>query len=96
LRSPSREPPHDFKPKEMTMQHVYVEPMPKGRWGPIDGYTIEFEDGTRVDQQVYRTEKTAASEIKLRGYVPLLATVRITDKAVAEHWKTAEETAPQF
>lgn len=51
-----------------------------------DRWLLEFEDGTRVNQQVYQTEKTAASEIKLRSYVPLLATVRITDKMVAEHW----------
>ncbi|BAN27778.1 hypothetical protein [Caballeronia insecticola] len=71
------------------MQHVYIEPMPKGRWGPIDGYTLEFHDGTKITQQIYPSERLAVSEIKLRGYAPLLPTVRITDKSVAEHWQAA-------
>jgi hypothetical protein len=71
------------------MKHVYVEPVPKGRWGPIDGYTVEFQDGTKVIQEVYGSERLAVSEIKLRGYVPLLARVRITDKAVTGHWQAA-------
>jgi hypothetical protein len=37
----------------------------------------------------------AVGEIKLRGYVPLLAKVRITDKAVTEHWQTAGQPLPQ-
>ncbi len=77
------------------MQHVYVEPVPKGRWGPIDGYTVEFKDGTKVTEETYRSEMLAVSEIKLRGYVPLLAKVRITDKAVTEHWQAVEESLPQ-
>jgi hypothetical protein len=77
------------------MPYVYVEPVPKGRWGPIDGYTVEFEDGTRVSQEVYRSEARAVSETKVLGYVPLLAKVRITDKSVTEHWQTAEESLPQ-
>jgi hypothetical protein len=71
------------------MQHVYVEPVPKGRWGPIDGYTVEFQDGTKVILELYDSERLAVNEIKLRGYVPLLARVRITDKAVTEHWQAA-------
>ncbi len=75
------------------MQNVFIEPMPKGRWGPIDGYTLEFQDGTRVDSVLYRTESLAISEIKLRGYKPLVAKVRITDKEDATHWKAVEEAA---
>ena len=71
------------------MQNVYVEPLPKGRWGPINGYTLEFRDGTRITQQVYQSERLAVDEIKLRGYSPLLAKVRITDKSVDEHWAPA-------
>jgi hypothetical protein len=71
------------------MQNVYVEPLPKGRWGPINGYTLEFHDGTRITQQVYQSERLAVDEIKLRGYSPLLAKVRITDKSVDEHWAPA-------
>ncbi|CAH2806330.1 MAG: hypothetical protein CBHOC_4612 [uncultured Caballeronia sp.] len=52
--------------------HVYVEPLPKGRWGPIEGYILEFLDGTRITQQVYRSERLAVNEIKLRVYSPLL------------------------
>ena len=29
-------------------------------------------------------------EIKLRGYSPMLAKVRITDKTVDDHWQAAE------
>ncbi|BBP99497.1 hypothetical protein BSFA1_46260 [Burkholderia sp. SFA1] len=71
------------------MQNVYIEPMPKGQWGPIDGYTLEFHDGTKITQQVYRSERLAADEIRLRGYSPMVATVRVTDKTVDEHWQAA-------
>ena len=72
------------------MQNVYIEPMPKGQWGPIDGYALEFHAGTRITQQVYRSERLAVDEIKLRGYSPMLAKVRITDKTVDDHWQAAE------
>ncbi|KAK42664.1 hypothetical protein QCE73_18435 [Caballeronia sp. LZ029] len=71
------------------MQNVYIEPMPKGQWGPIDGYTLEFHDGTKITQQVYRSERLAADEIKLRGYSPMVAKVRVTDKTVDDHWQPA-------
>jgi hypothetical protein len=74
------------------MPYVYIEPVPKGRWGPIDGYTVEFPDGTRVIQEIYPSEVLAVSETKVRGYVPLLAKVRITDKTVTGHWQTEEES----
>jgi hypothetical protein len=77
------------------MQNVYVEPVPKGRWGPIDGYTVEFQDGTKVTPEIYRSETLAVGEIRLRGYVPMLAKVRITDKTVTEHWQAAEESVAQ-
>jgi len=73
------------------MLHVYIEPVPKGQWGPIDGYRIETQDGTKLSEQLLRSETLAISEAKLRGYVPLLATVRIPDKANAEHWKPADK-----
>lgn len=71
------------------MQNVYVEPLPKGLWGPIEGYILEFLDGTRITQHVFRSERLAVNEIKLRGYSPLLAKVRITDKSVETHWEPA-------
>ncbi|MEM5438769.1 hypothetical protein [Paraburkholderia diazotrophica] len=76
----------------LEMSPVYIEPVPKGRWGPIDGYSLELRDGTRITEELHRSERLAASEVKLRGYLPLRATVRITDKAVAEHWQPADET----
>jgi hypothetical protein len=69
------------------MKHVFIEPMPKGRWGPIDGYALEFQDGTRVTDELYQSEKRAVSEIKLRGYMPMIAKVRITDKEDTAHWE---------
>jgi hypothetical protein len=72
------------------MQRVYVEPVPKGRWGPIDGYTLEFQDGTRVTDETFASETLAVSETKLRGYTPYLPKVRITDKEDMAHWQAAE------
>lgn len=72
------------------MQNVYVEPLPKGQWGPVEGYTLEFVDGTKVTTEVFQSERLAISEIKLRGYIPLLAKVRITDKQADMHWQRAE------
>ena len=74
------------------MVHVYIEPVPKGQWGPIDGYRIETQDGTKLSGELLRSERLAVNEARLHGYVPLLATVRIPDKAVAEHWKPAGKT----
>ncbi|MDR5799644.1 hypothetical protein [Caballeronia sp. LZ001] len=72
------------------MMQIYVEPLPKGRWGPIDGYTLEYPDGTKITEQVFSSEKLAVSEIRLRGYTPLLAKVRITDKGEPDHWESVE------
>jgi hypothetical protein len=69
------------------MVDVYIEPVPKGQWGPIDGYRIETQDGTTISGQLLRSERLAVSEAKVLGYRPLLATVRIPDKAVAGHWQ---------
>jgi hypothetical protein len=79
--------PGDFTKGRCQMKHVFIEPMPKGRWGPIDGYALEFQDGTRVTDEVYQSEKRAVSEIKLRGYMPMIAKVRITDKEDTAHWE---------
>lgn len=72
--------------------YVYVEPLPKGQWGPIDGYSAEFHDGFKVTEERFSSEKLAVNEVKLRGYKPLVARVRITDKTVVAHWKPAEES----
>jgi hypothetical protein len=83
--------PHRFlQPKGILKMQIYVEPLPKGRWGPIDGYALEYPDGTKITNQVFRSEKLAVSEVKLRGYKPLLAKVRITDKRDATHWEATD------
>jgi hypothetical protein len=69
---------------------IYVEPLPRGRWGPIDGYSLEYPDGTKITDEVFRSEKLAVREIKLRGYKPLLAKVRITDKRDGAHWEATD------
>ncbi|VXC96207.1 conserved hypothetical protein [Burkholderia sp. 8Y] len=73
------------------MQDVYVEPVPKGRYGPIDGYKLEFHDGSRVSHETFLSEARAIREAKLRGYVPMLAKVRITDKRETAHWQSTED-----
>ncbi|TAM01568.1 MAG: hypothetical protein EPN70_19200 [Paraburkholderia sp.] len=78
------------------MAHVYIEPMPKGQWGPIDGYRIETPDGTKISGELLRSERLAVSEARLLGYLPLLATVRIPDKAIAEHWRPADKAPASF
>jgi hypothetical protein len=69
---------------------VYIEPLPRGQWGPIDGYALEFADGSKFTHDVFRSEVLAISEIILRGYKPLLAKVRITEKEASAHWKRPE------
>jgi hypothetical protein len=71
------------------MLNVYIEPLPKGQWGPIDGYSLEFEDGSRMTIETFRSERIAISEIKLYGYVALAAKVRIPDKNNEHHWELA-------
>ncbi|WP_322044223.1 hypothetical protein [Paraburkholderia sp. J67] len=71
------------------MLHVYIEPLPKGQWGPIDGYAIETPDGTKLSEERLASETLAVSAAKLLGYSPLLPTVRIPDKTNIEHWKSA-------
>ena len=66
---------------------VYIEPLPRGQWGPIDGYALEFADGSRFTKDIFRSEILAVNEAVLRGYKPLLPKVRITDKQAATHWK---------
>ncbi|SAK98349.1 hypothetical protein AWB78_05649 [Caballeronia calidae] len=68
------------------MHHVFIEPIPKGLWGPIDGYTLEYSDGDKVTTHVFRSEKLAIDEVKLRGFRPMVAKVRITDKGNHNHW----------
>lgn len=66
---------------------VYIEPLPKGHWGPIDGYAVEYLDGIKVFPERFSSEKLAIREVRLRGYIALLATRRITDKKDSSHWQ---------
>lgn len=66
---------------------VYVEPLPKGQWGPIDGYVVEYLDGVKVFHERFLSEKLAIREARLRGYIALLASVRITNKNDSSHWQ---------
>ena len=72
------------------MFNVYVEPLPKGRWGPIEGYVLEFVDGTKLSSDVFPSEHLAVNEIRLMGHNPMLANVRITDKGTSDHWRRPE------
>jgi len=69
---------------------VYIEPLPRGQWGPIDGYSLEFADGSKFTHDIFRSELLAISEVILRGYKPLLAKVRVTDKQSTAHWQRPE------
>lgn len=69
---------------------VHIEPLPKGQWGPIDGYALEFADGSRFTETIFRSERLAIDAATLHGYKPLVANVRITDKQAAAHWKRPE------
>jgi hypothetical protein len=66
---------------------VYIEPLPRGQWGPIEGYALEFADGSKFTNDIFRSQTLAINEIVLKGYKPLLANVRITEKHAAAHWK---------
>jgi hypothetical protein len=65
---------------------VYIEPLPRGQWGPIEGYALEFADGSKFTNDIFRSQALAISEIVLKGYKPLLANVRITEKRASSHW----------
>lgn len=71
------------------MPNVYVEPLPKGHHGPIDGYALEYADDRRVTQQNYKTQKEAIDAAKSLGHKPLIAHVRVTSKGKPDHWRSA-------
>ena len=48
---------------------VYIEPLPRGQWGPIDGYSLEFADGSKFTHDVFRSELLAISD-NIQGAVP--------------------------
>jgi hypothetical protein len=73
------------------MVNVFVEPLPKGRAGPIQGYALEVAGGTRTaGTSTYSTQAEAVRLAKLLGHSPLIARVRVTDKGRPDHWRSAE------
>ncbi|MBA5606781.1 DUF2188 domain-containing protein [Duganella sp. FT3S] len=69
------------------MPNVYIEPMPKGG-GDIDHYVIEHADGRR-DSGPYPTQAHAIAAAKAKGFHPLIARVRHTNKGLPDHWRSA-------
>jgi hypothetical protein len=71
------------------MSNVYVEPVPKGREGPIEGYVLEHANDAEVTNKIYPTQKAAIDEAKALGHKPLVAHVRVTSKGKPDHWRSA-------
>ncbi|WP_211472649.1 hypothetical protein [Collimonas humicola] len=72
------------------MSNVYVEPIPKGREGVIEGYILEHANDVRVTNRIYPTQKAAIDEAKALGRKPLVARVRVTNKGNPDHWRSAD------
>ncbi|HWX01380.1 hypothetical protein [Collimonas sp.] len=72
------------------MSNVYVEPIPKGRDGAIEGYVLEHANDARVINKIYPTQKAAIDEAKTLGHKPLVARVRVTNKGNPDHWRSAD------
>ncbi|MDP9154680.1 MAG: hypothetical protein M3O74_10565 [Pseudomonadota bacterium] len=72
------------------MANVYVEPIPKGREGAIEGYVLELAGDARVNQTAYKTQEQAIKDAKSLGHKPLVARVRNTNKGNPDHWRSAD------
>jgi hypothetical protein len=72
------------------MANVYVEPIPKGREGAIEGYVLELAGNARVNQTTYKTQEQAIKDAKALGHKPLVARVRNTNKGNPDHWRSAD------
>lgn len=71
------------------MANVFIEPVPKGSSGPINGYIVEFEGGRSLDGVTHRTQQAAIDSARRAGHQPLVARVRVTDKGKPDHWRHA-------
>lgn len=71
------------------MPNVFVEPLPKGREGPIHGYALELSATQRLTSIEYGTQLEAINAARVKGYNPLVARVRVTSKGNPDHWRTA-------
>ncbi|AJZ57899.1 hypothetical protein OI25_2957 [Paraburkholderia fungorum] len=72
------------------MPNVYVEPIPKGREGAIQGYVLEFAGDVKATNKTYGTQKEAIDDAKRLGHKPLVARVRVTNKGNPDHWRSAD------
>jgi ribosomal protein L16/L10AE len=71
------------------MANVYVEPIPKGREGAIEGYVLELPSNERLNQTTYKRQEEAIEAAKAAGHKPLVARVRNTSKGNPDHWRSA-------
>lgn len=72
------------------MSNVYVEPVPKGREGPIEGYVLEHAHDVKLTNKIYPRQDLAIAEAKALGHKPLVARVRVTSKGNPDHWRSAD------
>ncbi|CAE6760633.1 hypothetical protein R69776_03354 [Paraburkholderia nemoris] len=72
------------------MPNAYVEPLPKGNHGAIDGYALEYADNRAVANTPYPTQGEAIAAAKALGLKPLTARVRVTSKSNPDHWRLAD------
>lgn len=72
------------------MSNVYVEPLPKHREGAIEGYALGLSANRRLTNDDYKTQADAIKVAKAKGYKPLVARVRKTDKGNPDHWRSAD------
>lgn len=72
------------------MAYVYVEPKPTGRTesDPIEHFVIEHLNG-RKEGGPYQTQAAALAAARAAGHWPLVARVRVTNKADLDHWRPA-------
>lgn len=72
------------------MPNVFVEPLPKHSDKPIEAYALELSATQRLTPDNYKTQAEAIKVAKAKGYKPLIARVRKTDKGKPDHWRSAE------
>jgi hypothetical protein len=76
---------------EFDMSNVFVEPVPKGKpeGSSIDGYVLELSGHKKLVDDIFKTQTEAIAYAKQKGYSPLVARVRNTDKGTPGHWRAA-------
>lgn len=73
------------------MSNVYIEPQPTGRpeGSAITHYTAEHAHGQSIDGKNHSTQENAINAAKAKGFKPLVARVRNTNKGNPDHWRAA-------